>query len=107
MATGVETNEAFFARAEAIIAHAMVDGTIAAIGRESVKELRDTFHKVFFGEHERGGEIGAPLNPLYGELAEAKEHWQEAMTASEIARDDRPYQPEQENQHQQSHEHGR
>ena len=83
--------ERFFARFEAIIAPIMVDGTVAAIGRELVADVRQTFNEVFFGHHEHRSEIGSPLNPLYSDLAEAREFWQEAMTAFEIANDDRPY----------------
>lgn len=45
------------------------DRTIPAIAREAVKDVRDTVNQVFFGQHERGGEIGAPMNPLASEIA--------------------------------------
>lgn len=45
------------------------DGTVAAIAREAVKDVRDTTHDVFFGRGERPGEPGAPLNPTQGEVA--------------------------------------
>ncbi|WP_152054185.1 hypothetical protein [Tautonia marina] len=47
----------------------MSDRSVAAMGREAVKDVRDTVHQVFFGQHERGGEIGAPMNPLASEIA--------------------------------------
>ena len=51
------------------ITSVMADRSVAAIGREAVKDVRDTIHQVFFGQHERGGEIGAPMNPLASEIA--------------------------------------
>lgn len=107
MASDVEFEERFFARAEAVLASLMVDGSVAAISRELVKDVRQTFEEVFFGHHEHHGELGAPLNPLYSDLAEAREFWEEAMTASEIANDNRPYLHEAEKEHDQAYERGR
>lgn len=86
-----DSDDRFFAHVQAMLAPLMRDGTVAAIGREAVKDVRSTLHEVFFGHPERNGEIGSPLNPLYTDLAEAKDDWQKAMTPSEIARDDRPH----------------
>ena len=44
-------------------------GSIAAAGREGVKDVRDTMHQVFFGKGDGIGEPGAPLNPTQGEVA--------------------------------------
>ncbi len=45
------------------------DRTLPAIAREALKDVRSTFHQVAFGQPERGGELGAPLNPLASEIA--------------------------------------
>lgn len=45
------------------------DRSVAAIGREAVKDVRETIMETFFGDPDRGGEIGAPLNPLPSEIA--------------------------------------
>jgi hypothetical protein len=50
----------------------MRDGTVAALGREAIKDVRSTFMEVFFGKGERGSEPGTPLNPLYYDLVQAR-----------------------------------
>jgi hypothetical protein len=51
------------------------DGTVPAVAREAIKDVRNTIHEIFFGKSERGGESGAPLNPLFADIIEArKEH---------------------------------
>jgi hypothetical protein len=47
----------------------MKDGTVAAMGREAVKDVRSTLFQVAFGHGEHHGEAGAPLNPTQGEIA--------------------------------------
>ena len=47
----------------------MKDGTIAAMGREAIKDVRGTMHETWFGKNEHHGEAGAPLNPTQGEVA--------------------------------------
>jgi hypothetical protein len=51
---------------------AMRDGSIPAIGREAVKDVRNTIHEFFFGRGERGGEPGTPLNPLFHDIVQAR-----------------------------------
>ncbi len=48
------------------------DGTVPAIAREAIKDVRNTIHEFFFGKSERGGESGAPLNPLFHDIIEAR-----------------------------------
>src|SRR4051812_36748736 len=50
----------------------MRDGTVAAIGRDAVKDVRSTLMQVFFGNPDRGGEAGTPLNPLFHDIVEAR-----------------------------------
>lgn len=50
----------------------MRDGTVAAIGREAVKDVRSTLMEVFFGKGERGSEPGTPLNPLFYDMVAAR-----------------------------------
>jgi hypothetical protein len=51
---------------------AMRDGSIPGIAREAVKDVRNTLNEVFFGHGERGGEPGAPLNPLFHDIVQAR-----------------------------------
>ena len=48
------------------------DGSVPAVAREAIKDVRNTIHEVFFGKSERGGEPGAPLNPLFHDIIEAR-----------------------------------
>lgn len=50
----------------------MRDGTVAAIGREAIKDVRSTIMEVFFGKGERGAEPGTPLNPLFYDIVAAR-----------------------------------
>jgi hypothetical protein len=53
----------------------MRDGTIAAIAREAVKDIRSTIMEIFFGKAERGSEPGTPLTPLfYDQIQSRKSH---------------------------------
>ena len=47
----------------------MRDGTIEAIAREAIKDIRNTNHEVFFGQGENFSEPGTPLSPTQGEIA--------------------------------------
>ena len=51
---------------------AMRDGSIPAIGREMIKDVRNTLNEVFFGHGERGSEPGTPLTPLFHDIVEAR-----------------------------------
>ena len=66
--------EGFFAWASGVVAAtaqaATKDGTLKAMGREAVKDIRSSFMEVFFGQKEGFGEPGAPLNPTQGEVAD-------------------------------------
>ena len=68
MAGEAELND----RLEKLYHEVMSDGTVPAIVREAIKDVRNTFHEVFFGKSERGGESGAPLNPLFHDIIEAQ-----------------------------------
>ena len=52
---------------------AMRDGSLPAMGREAVKDIRNTIHEFFFGRGERGVEPGTPLNPLFHDIVQARE----------------------------------
>jgi hypothetical protein len=78
MATGNEVN-AYIQHASHIMAQvyhaANRDGSLAALGRDAIKDVRSEIHQVFFGRGERGGEPGAPLNPLFHDIVQdRKEH---------------------------------
>jgi hypothetical protein len=83
-----DKNEAFFSKGKAVVANAYACGTVggelAAMMREMIKDLRNTQHEVFFGQPERSGEPGAPLNPTQGEITADRQR--EASTPSGIAR---------------------
>ena len=67
---------------------AMRDGSIPAIGREAVKDVRNTINEIFFGRGERGAEPGTPLNPLFHDIVQArKQH------ATALASPDAPLSP--------------
>jgi hypothetical protein len=53
---------------------AMRDGSIAALGRDAVKDVRSTIMEMFFGKPERGGEPGTPLNPLFHDIVQARNY---------------------------------
>ncbi len=98
MASESELNE-YFNHAANVIAtayhHATRDGSVAALGREAIKDVRNTINEVFFGRGERGGEPGAPLNPLFHDIVEDRKSHETAlggglaagkpMTAGQIA----------------------
>lgn len=73
MAAEAEMQEQFFDRAKAVFAAVMRDGTVAAMGREAIKDVRNTLHETYFGRGEHAGEPGAPLNPTQGEIAAARQ----------------------------------
>jgi hypothetical protein len=50
----------------------MRDGSVKAVFREAVKDIRNTLMEFFFGKGERGGEPGAPGTPLFHDLIEAR-----------------------------------
>jgi hypothetical protein len=64
---------------------AMRDGSIPAIGREAVKDVRNTIHEFFFGRGERGGEPGTPLNPLFHDIVQARESHESAPESPAVA----------------------
>jgi len=43
---------------------------LKAMGREATKDVRNTIHKVFFGQAEGSGEPGAPLNSTQAEISQ-------------------------------------
>ena len=64
---------------------AMRDGSIPAIGREAVKDVRNTIHEVFFGRGERGAEPGTPLNPLFHDIVQARQEHEAALESPAAA----------------------
>ena len=68
------------------------DGTIPAMSREAVKDVRNTIHEVFFGQGEGRGEIGAPLNPTQGEVAadRQEEPASPLLSSDDLARGSEP-----------------
>lgn len=60
------------------------DGTVPAIAREAIKDVRSTIMEVFFGQAERGHEPGAPLNPTQGEVAASRS--EAVLSPAEIGR---------------------
>ncbi len=63
----------------------MKDGSVAAIGREGIKDVRNTINEIFFGRSDRGVEPGTPLNPLFSDLAEDRRSHEaslDSLTAS-------------------------
>jgi hypothetical protein len=62
----------------------MRDGTVPGLGREAIKDVRNTFNEVFFGKGERGSEPGTPLNPLFHDIVEARKSHGEVGDAREI-----------------------
>lgn len=73
MAVEAEWEDRFFKQAEALIVSAakasVRDGTVPSIGREAIKDVRNTIHEIFFGRPEGQNEPGTPLNPTQGEIA--------------------------------------
>ncbi len=53
---------------------AMKDGSLAAVFREAIKDLRSTVMEVFLSSGEHGSEPGTPYNPLFRDLLDAREH---------------------------------
>jgi hypothetical protein len=43
---------------------------LKAMGREAIKDMRNTVHEVFFGQREGPGEPGAPLNYTQAEISQ-------------------------------------
>jgi hypothetical protein len=72
VAAEAEMQSQFFDRARAVLAAVMRDGTVAAVCREGIKDVRNTVHETYFGRGENAGEPGAPLNPTQGEIAAAR-----------------------------------
>lgn len=72
----------------------MRDGTLAALGREAIKDVQDTFHEAAWGNSGHGHEPGGPLTPLYMDIANARDQYQQENTTvslpspSQIARGD-------------------
>jgi hypothetical protein len=46
---------------------------LGAMGREAVKDARETIHQSWFGQGEGRGEPGAPLNPTMQEVTNERE----------------------------------
>ncbi|WP_088256929.1 hypothetical protein [Fimbriiglobus ruber] len=47
-------------------------GEVAAMGREGIKDIRQTVNEIYFGSPEHAPEPGAPLNKLPRETYEQK-----------------------------------
>jgi hypothetical protein len=81
---------------QAVVNFFMKDGTIAAIGREAIKDIGDTFLETAYGQSGHGHEPGGPLTPLYMDIANARDQYQQENTAmsqpspSQIAKENSP-----------------
>ena len=100
-------DKGFFERAGETIAAVkdavMSDGYIAAAGRQGIHELGNAFGQMW-PDHIAEREPGAIFSPTQGEIAADRK---EQPSPGEIARDDRPYQPEQAGGNEQEMGHGR
>jgi hypothetical protein len=68
----------------------MRDGTIAALGREAIKDVQDTYHEVAFGQSDHMREPGSPLTPLFSDIAAARDSYapeQPLPSPSQIGRE--------------------
>lgn len=45
---------------------------LAAMGREGLKDIRQTMNEAFFGVGEHAPEMGTPLNPVQREIFDAR-----------------------------------
>jgi hypothetical protein len=76
MAAEAETQQFF----KNLYHNAMKDGTLPAMGREAVNDVRNTFNEVFFGKGERGPEAGTPLHPTFADILDARNEHEAAVT---------------------------
>ena len=82
MASESELNE-YFNHAANVIAtayhHATRDGSVAALGREAIKDVRNTMNEFFFSKGERGGEPAHRSIPSFTTLSRTgsrmRRHW--------------------------------
>ena len=72
----------FFAKAYHTV---MQDGSVPAVSRDAVKDVRDTVNQFFFGRGDHGVEPGSPLNPLFSDLAEDRQAHAAAIEAAPAA----------------------
>ena len=70
--------------AAAVYHSANRDGSIPAIGREAVADIRNTMHEMFFGKSERGGQPGTPGNPLFHDMVEARNDHEAALASAAV-----------------------
>src|SRR5262249_54527653 len=74
----------------------MKDGSLAALGRQLIKDTGDTFHEVAWGNSGHGREPGGPLMPLYMDIADARDQYQQEnatmppASPSQIAKENGP-----------------
>jgi hypothetical protein len=74
------------AKVAAVAYHAATrDGSIPAISREAVADIRNSIHEMFFGKSERGGQPGTPGNPLFHDIVEARNTHETALGTSATA----------------------
>ena len=45
---------------------------LGAMGREGIKDIRQTLNEAFFGAGEHAPELGTPLNPVQREVFDAR-----------------------------------
>lgn len=73
---------------ESVVRSVLRDGSIAALGREAMKDIQATYHDVAFGQPEHAREPGAPLSPLASDIEEARDqHAHGRPSPSQIIRD--------------------
>jgi hypothetical protein len=78
-----ESVNALGARLGKIYHAVMGDGSVAAVGREAIKDVRDTLDQVFFGQGNRAQEPGTPFNPYYSDIAEDRASHMAAVAAND------------------------
>jgi hypothetical protein len=50
---------------------------LAAMGREALKDVRQTINEIVFGQGEHAPEMGTPLNPVQREIFDARHQEQD------------------------------
>jgi hypothetical protein len=60
-------------RAEWAAQQPSLGAEIKAMGREAVKDIRNSVHQVFFSKGEGMGEPGAPMNPTMQEVTQQRD----------------------------------
>jgi hypothetical protein len=71
------------AKVAASVFHAVNrDGTVPALAREAIVDIRNSMHESFFGKSERGSEAGTPMHPLFHDIVDARNAHEAALSDS-------------------------